>query len=411
MTISGAIIQKLLLLLRPHLQDGMERKGYLIRALGTQADGLNLIWNQPVNIFVPNMVHELVVFGEITPGKPALCALLEVIREDVGVDTQDSIDKLLQQIREDLQKAEITGNSVQTTDALIEQVEQLLSNPNGYIYLEKLVVREAKALAEVMQGELEACPWVLSPNNQTQCQQCFDYLEAKSERLVRTLITIIHYGRNEEFVEVIAKSFRILTKNPSPQNFDDTGVYIRLYPLALAMYAVFIIGIQTENSRFLRTILNLSFTWIAARENPPRIILALICLFDLTGIWPISIIQRIKYILLSWTNVDELSEDANATFWQGELVLGLACIELTGQFLLPGIYLFGGEEGVDFVLKSFLCQKSSFLRELYQNVENILEAFDNQAEQFLQRKFPLLPRFPGGFSRGALPAFRGELWY
>jgi hypothetical protein len=176
------------------------------------------------------------------------------------------------------------------------------------------------------------------------------------------------------------------------------------------MYAVFIIGIQTENSRFLRTILNLSFTWIAARKNPPRIILALICLFDLTGIWPISIIQRIKYILLSWINVDELSEDANATFWQGELVLGLACIELTGQFLLPGSYLFGEEEGVDFVLKSFLCQKSSFLRELYQNVENILEAFDNQAEQFLQQKFPLLPRFPGGFSRGALSAFRGELW-
>jgi hypothetical protein len=410
MAISGDIIQKLLRLLRPHLQDEKERKGYLIRALGTNTDALNLIWNEPVNIFVPHMVQELVAFGEITPGKPALCALLEVIREDVGVDTQDSIDKLLQQIREDLQKAEITGNSVQTTDALIEQVEQLLSNPNGYIYLEKLVVREAKALAEVMQGELEACPWVLSPNNQTQCQQCFDYLEAKSERLVRTLITIIHYGRNEEFLEVIAKSFRILTKNPSPQNFNDTGVYIRLYPLALAMYAVFIIGIQTEKSRFLRTILNLSFTWIAARENP-RIILALICLFDLTGIMPISIIKRIKDILLSWINVDELSEDANATFWQGELVLGLACIELTGQFLLPGIYLFGRQKGVDFVLKSFLCQKSSFLRELYQNVENILEAFDNQAEQFLKRKFPLLPRFPGGFSRGALPAFRGELWY
>jgi hypothetical protein len=369
-----------------------------------------LVWSTSVDVFITNMVNELVAFGEITPGKPALCALLEVIREDVGVDTQDSIDKLLQQIREDLQKAEITGNSVQTTDALIEQVEQLLSNPNGYIYLEKLVVREAKALAEVMQGELDACPWVLYPNNQTQCQQCFHYLEAKSERLVRTLITIIHYGRNEEFVEVIAKSFRILTKNPSPQNFNDTGVYIRLYPLALAMYAVFIIGIQTEKSRFLRTILNLSFNWIPNRENP-RIIRSLICLFDWTGIMPISIIRRIKPILLSWINVDELSEDANATFWQGELVLGLACIELTGQFLLPGSYLFGEEKGVDFVLKSFLCQKSSFLRELYPNVENILEAFDNQAEQFLKRKFPLHPQFPGGFSRGALPAFRRERWY
>ena len=99
MAISGDIIQKLLRLLRPHLQDEKERKGYLILALGTNTDALNLIWNEPVNIFVPHMVQELVAFGEATPGKPALCALLEVIRENVGVDTQDSIDKLLQQIR------------------------------------------------------------------------------------------------------------------------------------------------------------------------------------------------------------------------------------------------------------------------------------------------------------------------
>jgi hypothetical protein len=411
MAISSASIQKLLILLRPYLRDENERRAYLLRALGMNAPVLNrLILNTSVDVFITNMVNELVAFGDIAPGQPALCVLLEVIREDVGIDVKDSIDQLLQKIREELQKAEITCNSVQTTDALIEQVEQLLSNPNGYIYLEKLVVREAKALAEVMQGELEACPWVLYPNNPTQCQQCFDYLEVKSERLVRTLITIIHYGRNEEFVEVIEKAFRILTKTPSPRSFEDTGVYIRLYPLALAIYAVFIIGIHDEKPRFLRTLLNVPFNWIVYRENS-RIILALFCLFNLTGIMPISIIQRIKYILLSWINVDELSEDANVTFWQVELVLGLACIELTGQFLLPGIYLFGEEEGGDFVLKSFLCQKSSFLRELYQNVENILEAFDNQAEQFLKRKFPLLPRFPGGFRRGALPAFRGEVWY
>src|SRR4028119_2401176 len=97
MAISGDIIQKLLRLLRPHLQDEKERKGYLIRALGTNTDALNLIWNQPVNIFVPNMVQELVAFGEITPGQPALCALLEVIREDVGVDVRLDIDELLLQ--------------------------------------------------------------------------------------------------------------------------------------------------------------------------------------------------------------------------------------------------------------------------------------------------------------------------
>jgi hypothetical protein len=118
MTISGAIIQKLLLLLRPHLQDDMERKGYLIRALGTRADELNLIWNQPVNTFVPNMVHKLVVFGEITPGKPALCALLEVMREDGGVGFQSSIDELLGQIREEYQRPEnlLNQNSNKVTD-------------------------------------------------------------------------------------------------------------------------------------------------------------------------------------------------------------------------------------------------------------------------------------------------------
>ncbi len=130
MAISNDSIQKLLLLLRPYLRNESERRAYLMRALGTNADALNLIWNEPVNTFIPNMVQALVAFGEVTPDQPALCALLEVIREDVGVDTQDSIDKLLQQIREELQKAQIASNSLPTTDALIEQVEQYLSDPN-----------------------------------------------------------------------------------------------------------------------------------------------------------------------------------------------------------------------------------------------------------------------------------------
>ncbi|MEP0885150.1 hypothetical protein NDI49_26725 [Trichocoleus sp. ST-U3] len=155
MAISSDSIQKLLVLLRPYLQNENERRAYLIRALGINAPVLNrLVWNTPVDVFITNMVNELVAFGDIAPGQSALCALLEVIREDVGLDVKDNIDKLLLQIREELQKAEIISNLLQTTDAFIEQVKQYLSDPNRYIFLNNLVIQEAKTLAEVMQGEL-----------------------------------------------------------------------------------------------------------------------------------------------------------------------------------------------------------------------------------------------------------------
>ena len=106
MAISNDSIQELLPLLRPYLRNESERRAYLILALGTNAEALNLIWNEPVNTFIPNLVQKLVAFGELTPGKPALCALLEVIREDMGVDVKARIDELLPQIREELNPRE-----------------------------------------------------------------------------------------------------------------------------------------------------------------------------------------------------------------------------------------------------------------------------------------------------------------
>lgn len=102
MPISPDSTQKLLLLLRPYLGNESERRAYLMLALGIEANALNLIWNEPINTFIPNLVQNLVAFGELTPGKPALCALLEVIREDTGTDVRERFNILLEQIREEL---------------------------------------------------------------------------------------------------------------------------------------------------------------------------------------------------------------------------------------------------------------------------------------------------------------------
>lgn len=133
MAISNDSIQKLLLLLRPYLRNESERRAYLMRALGTNADALNLIWNEPVNTFIPNMVQTLVAFGEITPGQPALCALLEVIREDVGVDVRLDIDELLLQLKKELKTPEpnVFWKGVQTLKGHSELVRSVAISPDG----------------------------------------------------------------------------------------------------------------------------------------------------------------------------------------------------------------------------------------------------------------------------------------
>ncbi|NEP61053.1 MAG: XRE family transcriptional regulator [Symploca sp. SIO2G7] len=56
--------------------------------------------NTSVNTFLPSMIEELVLLENIAPGKTALCALLEVIREDVGaIDIKSNIDKLIVEVQ------------------------------------------------------------------------------------------------------------------------------------------------------------------------------------------------------------------------------------------------------------------------------------------------------------------------
>ncbi|MGF2037343.1 MAG: hypothetical protein RMZ43_018830 [Nostoc sp. CmiVER01] len=116
MAISSDIIQKLLHLLRPFMQSESQRKGYLMRSLGMNTPVLNrLVFNQPVDDFITDMLRELVALSETTAAKPA-CALLEAIREDVGEDVKVSIDELLQQIKKELTEQK-------------KQVDELLVSP------------------------------------------------------------------------------------------------------------------------------------------------------------------------------------------------------------------------------------------------------------------------------------------
>lgn len=122
------------------MQSESQRKGYLMRSLGMDTPILNrLVFNQSVDDFITDMLCELAAFGE-TDGKPALCTLLEEIREGVGLDKQLEIDNLLQQIQDE---------PLQSQDSKYQQSlkkEKTLSNSvESYISPEiKIVLKELK---------------------------------------------------------------------------------------------------------------------------------------------------------------------------------------------------------------------------------------------------------------------------
>lgn len=87
--------KQLLDLLAPLLDRSEDRRGLLTLALGADCPVLNQIdYSGAVGPFILNMTQQLADFGELRSGTTALWAVLETVREQVGVDRQDRIDRL-----------------------------------------------------------------------------------------------------------------------------------------------------------------------------------------------------------------------------------------------------------------------------------------------------------------------------
>ncbi|MEC4881758.1 MAG: hypothetical protein SAL70_10490 [Scytonema sp. PMC 1070.18] len=418
MAISSELMQKLLPLLRPLMENENQRRGYLIRALGTDNPVLHrLVLNTSTNDFIPNLVNELVVFGNISPAKPGLCALLEVIREDVGEDIKLRIEELLQEIRE-----KTSDNTFHISNTLIQQVEQYLSN-NDSILLEKLLLQEAKDLVKVMQGTFDACPVVLSIENQSHCLQCIKCLEGKSETFLRILAKIIYHDNHSQYVPSIVRGFKIITNHPLPPKnrfFDEKSRFIRLYPLALATYVVLILGVQEKRTQLLRDFLKIKLNMQSDSLSNLPLTCSLTYLYYysssvfntvLGSTYFVPVIERIKKIIVPW--IDEFIIDVDTAFFQGEFVLGLGDIEAEKpsyfsqekSLSLQGSYLYYPE--AIRIIGEFIHNSSQWLLDLYPSLEQLLWNFDATASKLDVDGWGRV----NGFCRGAIATYRGQPYY
>jgi predicted acylesterase/phospholipase RssA len=85
--------------LLPEMDDANDRKTLVRSALHKSPALLKIQWGGPARPFTVQLVRLLDQFGEVTPGKPAVVALLEEARAQVGADRQARIDKLLARLK------------------------------------------------------------------------------------------------------------------------------------------------------------------------------------------------------------------------------------------------------------------------------------------------------------------------
>ncbi len=89
------LFDRLLALLLPEMTDAGARKALVESALIDSPVLSHIEWDGAAWTFTARLLGRLYRFGTVAPGKPAIAALLEEVRKQIGADRQTTVDALL----------------------------------------------------------------------------------------------------------------------------------------------------------------------------------------------------------------------------------------------------------------------------------------------------------------------------
>src|SRR5262245_21755289 len=89
------LFDQIVTLLLPEMDDAGARKSLVESALFGSPILRKIQWDGASDTFTIPLVRQLDDFGQITPGKPAIVALLEAVKGQVGLERQTEIDRLV----------------------------------------------------------------------------------------------------------------------------------------------------------------------------------------------------------------------------------------------------------------------------------------------------------------------------
>jgi hypothetical protein len=300
-----------------------------------------------------------------------------------------------------------------TTEGLLRQLQAALREPAKYHSdIEDLLFEEAQRLANVMASPTPEYPFVVNELAPSFCAGYLEYLKCSSERFTRLVAAVVRRDRDEMFVESVARAVGILAQDPARLVTSYTpGIpEVRLYPLALAIYTLFILGAERRALRLLHQVARQPFL---SQRSPHFEKLTLIEALDLmvnaqnqfeffrlvkeNSFAPFA--ETVMEAVLPWLR--EYLTNQEEAFWKGEFLLGLAFLQKNQVSLLPALYPY--ISGARTVLPIYVAGSQDFLAELFPNIEQLLASFDTLAVKFA-KSTPFQRAY--GFYTGALNAYK-----
>jgi len=223
-----------------------------------------------------------------------------------------------------------------------------------------------------------------------------------SERLVKMSATLIKFDRKREFTDVLIKVFKLLAQDPlkfengNSISFIPGVPEIGLYPLALMIYSVYIVGIEYKATQLLSSINKIPFRsrrdefkdqnllgvlWHMYYENITSQFFKAI---SPNTTYPIP--ESIKNILQDW--LQEYLDFPQDAYYHGEFILSLNMLDSNSSYsecLFPSRYLYMPE--AKDILKNFITDEKKSLQELCPDIGYRLQIFDTLSSD-AARKFP-----------------------
>jgi hypothetical protein len=119
-------------LLRPAMGDAADRKALIESAFVGSRLLEQIQWDGAARTFTTRLVRLLDQFGEISPGRLALVALLEEYRQEVGTNVQAEIDGLLSKLAA---ATKISPSPTPAAPSVVASPEQVFVKDELYVFI------------------------------------------------------------------------------------------------------------------------------------------------------------------------------------------------------------------------------------------------------------------------------------
>jgi hypothetical protein len=288
------------------------------------------------------------------------------------------------------------NDSIETT---LQKLREAIREPDHYhAAIEDLFIEEAQKIISVAQNS----PLIsgLTPMASDLFREYLQPFIDITEKLVQLSAILIKLDRQEKFTDILINVFKLLAQDPL--KFENSGYTpgvpeIRLYPLALMIYTIYVVGVEYKSINLLQEIKKIRFRSQRSElknQNLPDILwqmynerLTINFFKTIQQNSYFSIPVTIGNTLLPWLR--KYLNFPKESYYKGEFILSLTILNENNPYYTPTLFpvCYLVESDSKDVLQNFITDNKKLLKELFPDIEERLQIFDKLSKEMAKTKY------------------------